>query len=44
MESPKRNRPRSNGYDKAGVGDVWYASAVTTANAVIDEWKRVNDK
>jgi hypothetical protein len=31
-------------FDKAGVGDVWYASAVTTANAVIDEWKRVNDK
>jgi hypothetical protein len=31
-------------FDKAAVGDVWYASAVTTANAVIDEWKRVNDK
>ena len=31
-------------FDKAGVGDVWYASAVTTANAVIDEWKRVNNK
>ncbi len=31
-------------FDKAGVGYVWYASAVTTANAVIDEWKRVNGK
>lgn len=29
-------------FDKANVGDVWYASAVVTANAVIDEWKRVN--
>ncbi len=31
-------------FDKAGVGDIWYASAVTTANAVIDEWNRVNGK
>ncbi len=31
-------------FDKAEIGDIWYDAAVTTANATIDSWKRVNQE
>lgn len=31
-------------FDKAGIGDIWYDAAVTTANATIDSWKRMDFK
>ena len=31
-------------FDKAAIGDVWYASAVKTADAVIDRWQREKEQ
>lgn len=30
------------GFDKGNIGDIWYDSAVRTANIAIDTWKREN--
>ncbi len=30
------------GFDKARLGDVWYASAATRCEAMVDQWLREN--
>lgn len=30
------------GFNKARLGDVWYASAATRAEALVDQWRRIH--